>query len=360
MSPQVTVYGGGLAGLTCALLLARGGYRVTIVGAAQDGGPPYLVLNEPTVAILTHVWADPEATLLTGSHRLTGRRIQWGPGAETHTVPAPAVVIDRAGLLSALEQRLFQLTPHQVVRAEPADVPEPGQGSGQGSGHWTIEASAAAVTDRGPAVGRRCALVAQVPLSGEAQRTESWMTTAPDSWLYLAPINNRHALIQAMTPEPPPDPVEHLTALLAASPQHRWLAESPHQVAVVPAAPWLASAYCGPGRLQIGGAAVRFDPVSGSGAGHALRSALLAAAVIRGIDDGLPEDAALAHYTQRLRAAFHDHLSSCASHYRAAFDSPGWRAELNATQAALALGAQQLNGHHFEFALHGDKLVSLP
>src|SRR3954447_13075458 len=116
MSPQVTVYGGGLAGLTCALLLARGGYRVTVVGAAKDGGPPYLVLNEPTIAILTHVWADPEATLLAGSHRLTGRWIRWGPDVDAHTVPAPAVVIDRVGLLNAMEQRLFQLAPHRVVR----------------------------------------------------------------------------------------------------------------------------------------------------------------------------------------------------------------------------------------------------
>ena len=349
MPSEVTVHGAGLAGLTCSLLLARSGHRVTLVGAPPSSQPTDLVLNEPTMMVLTRVWGVPGDRLLASGHALTTRRIRWGPDAVEQSVPAPAVVVNAPQLLRSLERRLLRTERHRVVSTE---APEPDHGQ------WAIHATASRdSTTSCPPVGRRCALIAHAPLAHGVPATVSRMATTTESWLYLAPLGDGRTLIQAMTPAPPLDPVRYLAAELAAARLDGWLAEQPDRVSVVPAAPWLAPHHPTPGHVRIGGAALRLDPVSGAGAGHALRTAILAAAVIRGVNDGLPAATALDHYTQRLRAAFADHLASCTSYYRAAFTSAAWANELHATATALTTHAEPLRDRQFELTLRVDRLT---
>jgi hypothetical protein len=313
---RVAVHGAGLAGLTCALLAARDGFTVTLVGPPSAGPPTDLVLNEATIAVLTRVWDDPGERLLDGCHQLTGRSVRWGRDAAPVLVPAPAVVVNGPRLVAALEQRL----PDGVQRAEEAPPAD-----------WTVHASARPASN--PPVGRRVALVGHAPMPSTGV---SRMATTERGWVYLAPLGNGRGLVQAMTPVPPDDPAGFVAGEIEAAGLGGFVSEPPQQVTVVPAAPWLSRQRAEPGRIHVGGAVLRLDPVSGSGAGHAMRTAILAAAVIRGIRDGHPAADLLGHYHRRLGAAFHDHLAGCAAHYRAAFDSPDWTGELNITATALA------------------------
>jgi flavin-dependent dehydrogenase len=318
---RVAVHGAGLAGLTCALLAARDGFTVTLVGTPS--APADLVLNEATIAVLTRVWDDPEERLLDGGHQLTGRSVRWGRDAAPVQVPASAVVVDGQRLVDALEQRL----PTAVRRAEVAPAAD-----------WTVRA---AVRPAGnPPVGRRVLLAGHAPMPSTAV---SRMATTGRGWVGVVPVGNGRGLVQAMTPVPPEDPAGFLAEEIEAAGLGGFVTEPPPQVTVMPAAPWLSRQRAEPGRLHIGGAVLRLDPVSGSGAGHALRTAILAAAVIRGIRDGHPAADLLGHYHRRLGAAFHDHLTGCAVHYRAAFDSPEWTGELHITATALTGQAAQLD-----------------
>ncbi|MEU4695079.1 hypothetical protein [Actinoplanes sp. NPDC023714] len=346
---RVTVHGAGLAGLTCAALLARAGCRTTLTGGPSAGGPRHLVLNEPTVTVLTHVWGD---DVLAGSHALTTRRIRWGPGAAEQDLPAPAIVVDAPRLLAILDRRLTGVD--RLADPAPSDW-EVHTMAVHGAGG--TEATGGEEGAGGVAVGRRCAMVGYAPLAPGVPATACRMATTVDSWLYLTPLGDGRAMIQAMTPTPPPDPDGFLAAELDASGLGSLFAGPPERVTVVPAAPWLAEHRAQRGRLRIGGGVIRLDPVSGSGAGHALRTAVLAAAVITGIRDGLPADTALDHYARRLGAAFLDHLTACASHYRAAFDTAAWAEEVRVTEAAITTYAG--SPHGFGLTLHASSTVDL-
>jgi hypothetical protein len=320
---RVAVHGAGLAGLTCALLAARDGFAVTLAGPPAAAAPADLVLNEATIALLAGVWDDPDGRLLDGGHRLTGRSVRWGRDATPVEVAAPAVVVDGSRLVDALQQWL----PAGVRRAEVAP-----------SADWTVHAAARPAVN--PPVGRRVAVAGHAPMPATGV---SRMATTGRGWVRVVPCGDGIGLVQAVTPVPPDDPAGFLAEEIGAAGLGRWITTAPEQVTVVPAAPWLSRQRAEPGRIHVGGAVLRLDPVSGSGAGHALRTAILAAAVIRGIRDGRPAADLLGHYHRRLGAAFHDHLAGCAAHYRAAFGSPEWLGELHITATALAGHAAQLH-----------------
>jgi hypothetical protein len=312
MINRVAVHGAGLAGTTCALLLARAGFSVTLTGPSL---PEELVLNEAALAVFTQVWADPR--LLDGGHRLTGRWVRWGSDADPVEVAAPAVVL--AGT-KMLEQRL----PAEVRREETTEAPA----------DWTIHASARPASN--PPVGRRVAVVGHVPLvDGGTSR----MATTQRGWVQIVPLGDGHGVVRAVAPVP----TEDLAGELAETGLDEWVTEPPRQVTVVPAAPWLARQRAEPGRIHIGGAVLRLDPVSGSGAGHALRTAILAADALRDVRDGKPVTDVLGHYHRRLGVAFHRHLYGCAAHYQTAFDSADWLGELHITATALTGQAAQLH-----------------
>ncbi len=320
---RVAVHGAGLAGLTCALLAARDGFAVTLVGPPSATAPVDLVLNQATIAVLTGVWDDPDGRLLDGGHRLTGRSVRWGRDAAPVEVAAPAVVVDESRLVDALQQWL----PAGVRRAETAPTAD-----------WTVHASARPASN--PPIGRRVAVTGHAPMpAGDVSR----LATTGRGWVRVVPRGDGTGLVQAMTPVPPDDPAGFLSEEIESAGLGGWITAPPEQVTVVPAAPWLARQRAEPGRIHVGGAVLRLDPVSGSGAGHALRAAILAAAVIRGIRDGRPAADLLGHYHRRLGAAFHDHLAGCAAHYRAAFDSAAWLGELHITATALTGHAAQLH-----------------
>jgi hypothetical protein len=93
---------------------------------------------------------------------------------------------------------------------------------------------------------------------------------------------------------------------------------------------------CGPLWLACGSAAMSFDPLCGEGAGHALREALLAAAVIRGAAKGYSVETLVAHYNTRLMQGFLRHLQVCLPFYQDGGHSEFWETEAEALKSGIA------------------------
>jgi len=69
--------------------------------------------------------------------------------------------------------------------------------------------------------------------------------------------------------------------------------------------------------------------------GNAVREAILALAVVEAILDGADVKAALAHYRQRLLAAFARHLHLCRELYLSGRSGPWWDHQIDAAQRGL-------------------------
>ena len=101
-----------------------------------------------------------------------------------------------------------------------------------------------------------------------------------------------------------------------------------------------------------------FDPICGDGTANAVREAILASAVIRGMAEGGARERLLAQYRRRLTVGMQKHLALCAEYYRSGGNGLWWQAELEAMRdgfvwcgdelAALADGQFRLRGFELE------------
>jgi hypothetical protein len=99
-----------------------------------------------------------------------------------------------------------------------------------------------------------------------------------------------------------------------------------------------------------------FDPLCGDGTAHAVREAILAAAVIR----AAAKDDVLAHYQARLTVGFRRHLALCQGFYTSGGDGPWWRRELDAIQQGIAWCDRRLTAHgDFRYQLRDFELHPL-
>ncbi|MFD5408929.1 hypothetical protein [Streptomyces nojiriensis] len=319
----MAIAGSGLAELTCAWLLVGRGHRIRLAAPVPGAGVRRpLLLTGPTLELLRSVWGD---GLLDDAWELTHRRVRWGAAARFARFAQAGRVVDGAVLAARMRERL-----------EARPMPDAG-----GPVRWTVTAQA---VDGTPAAhqtrGRRRLLTGTAPLrAGRDERTAVLDTTGL-GWIHLTPLGAGDCLVQAMVPGPAEDPAGLLTRLLAESaPGGDVLRRPPRTVAAIPAAPRLHPAPALPpadepssGRLTVGAGAIRYDPLSGTGTAQALRTAVLAAAVIDAEAGGTPAAALCGHYTARLRAAFAEHLSACAGLYGSAFAPAAWQDELDSAR----------------------------
>lgn len=327
----VAIAGSGLAELTCAWLLVGRGHRIRLAApaSAPGAGARPLLLTEPTLELIDCLWGG---GLLDDAWSLTHRQVRWGAGARTTRFAQSARVVDGAGLAARIRERLG---------SRPLDAGGPAR--------WTVTARA----PDGPLVqqtlGRRQLLAGTASLrAGRCERTATLDTTGL-GWLQLTPLGSGDCLVQAMVPGPAEDPAWLLAQLLAESEAGGVLSRPPRTAAAIPAAPRLHLSPALPptdaspsGLLTVGSGAIRYDPLSGTGTAQALRTAILAAAVIDADADGTPAAALCWHYTVRLRAAFAEHRGSCAELYGSTFTSGAWQDELDAARLSPALRASQL------------------
>ncbi len=309
----VAVAGSGLAELTCARLLAGRGHRFSLAPQppAPAGSRP-LLLNGPTLDLLDSLWG---AGLLDGTWELAYRHVTWG-GRPAERFPQAARVVDGTVLAGRMRERLG-----------------PGHPGGE-EPLWTVTAEAPDAGHR--RWGRRKLLAGTAPLRPGADERTARLATTALGWVHLTPLGAGRCLAQAMVPGPAADPAALLARLLDRTGLRPLLHLPPRTAVAVPAAPRLHPAPARPpadgtgGLLTVGAGALRCDPLSGTGTAQALRTGILAAAVIDAAATGTPAAALCTHYAARLHAAFREHLRSCARLYTPAFPDPAWQDELAA------------------------------
>ncbi|MGH3915934.1 MAG: NAD(P)/FAD-dependent oxidoreductase [Pseudonocardiaceae bacterium] len=330
---EIVVAGRGLAALTCALLLARQDRRVRIIGP-ETTGRRWLILPEAVAELLGEVWGS-EVGVLDAAWSVPRRHVRWGDNDRQY-VPAPSHALDGAALNQRLAAYLARNCGDQVrfdhrtpLSANPIPPGDPADG------RWLITATPVPDSARFGVVGRRHIITAEARITPTCDSATCRMETSSQGWVYLAPVGKELALVQAMVPGPVHRPVRLLSDLLGQTGLGAQLAEPPARASVVRAAPALLAPPCGPGWLAVGAAAIQFDPLSGSGAAQAVRTAILATAAIDAIDRGHCAQDVLDHYAARLHTAFTVHLRSCLDRYGATFPGEAWQDEVDATALAL-------------------------
>jgi flavin-dependent dehydrogenase len=324
---EVAILGTGLAALSCAALLVRHGARVVLTESDHDGGGPRpLVLSESAVDLIRDVHETP-----VNGWRLDRREVRWGQRARSVTVDAPALVVDGAALNRQLAARVTRSG--NTVR-----IDSTGELERPHAGRWSV---CSITLDGGTSLsaGRRHVISGEAPLTSRADPRTALVRSGPTSWVHLAPVGPRTAVVQAMVPGPVADPASVLEAQVGETGLADMIERAPPVAVAVPAAPRLQSPLRDDWWLSVGNAAARLDPLSGSGVLHALRTAVLGAAVIDAVDRGMSRRETGGHFANRIHQSFRDHLSRLLTLYSRASFEHTWQDELDTTALALrALG----------------------
>ena len=282
----VEIRGDGIAAWCCARLLATSGIEFSIERGTSKRRP-WILISDPVQRLLCEIVCD--ADLFRGVPRIRRRNVRWG-GRET-CVEHSASIVDESSFLD----RLWGALP--AVRG--AERPS----------------LAVVCESRGLQqipFGSRMARVARVRLRGA--REECWIESFEDGWLFLIAADGEIGSLIMVG-----------SAALDAS---QWIA--PHIAEVletqepVAAYPRILDPLFGPDWIACGSAAMGLDPLCGDGSGHAVREAILAAAVVRGGVEAEMMD----HYQARLRIAFERHVSLCRGFYVSGNSGPWWDREI--------------------------------
>jgi hypothetical protein len=327
------VLGSGVAALCSALILARHGWRVDLHDGDSSAGPR-LVLNATTVQLVNQLFGE-NIALWPEAHALRGRYVRWDAAAGERFFGEPATVISSQVLGRRLRERVLGTTDRIAVASAGA---EKGRAEPLAGDRWVIAARGRSAAGSGYRNWlRRCVLSADVAC--DAATSSAFTEATTDGWLFLFPHAPGMATLQAMVADVAADPAAQIAAMLAETtliaPRLR---ETPRTATVARAAPRLRDDLCRSGWIAVGNEALSLDPLCGDGTGHALREAILAAAVVRWIEDGLPAAEALDHYRNRLQRTLAAHLRACAAFYGEVRFAGAWDAEI----AAMEKGTRDL------------------
>jgi hypothetical protein len=319
----VIIRGGGVAAYCCAHLLNKAGFRIDLE-LLDRPRLPVILLGDQALALIRDIFDRPG--LFSNEPRIRKRIVAWGSGARPVAVEHSAVIVSEETLLDAIRPVLWpagsQDAPWTILATRPLPAP-------------TVE----------HCFGSRTASARQVTLKEGSEPAACWIESLPEGWLFLVP----GWLLSVGAPA---------EALLASS---EMIASQISNIAgssgEFPAYARIASPLCGPGWLACGTAAMAFDPICGDGTAHAVREAILASAVIRGLAGGGNLDHLLAHYQARLTAGFRRHLMVCRQFYLSGGSGPLWRRELDAIDQGLRWSDAKLGAHaSFRYQLRGFEL----
>ena len=311
------IVGGGISGASTAASLARFGWRVRISAAPARARHP-IALNGPARFILERIWGP---DLLAGlpHHRLARRVIIWDRTARQ--IEDATIVVDAP----ALAQRMATQAAATGVSLDETFHVEPAS--------WTVIA-----TGRGAAGGEilsggtRVAVTAPVALAATADSDALLIEAGPKGWVACVPTNSTDGVLFASAPATTATPEEAFDGLVAGTRAVRQaIAAVTGPCAVLEAAPRLRyPPHNGATTVFVGDAAIAFDPVSGDGAGVALRTAHLAASLAEAFVRGTKLEALHSFYSYRLTRAMSVHIHGLLSLYaEPAFDL-SWSSELAA------------------------------
>lgn len=324
---SVVIHGEGVAACCCAYLLKQAGFRVA-VKRSERLRLPAILLSDMALALIQGVFGD---LSFDESHPIRSRVVAWGPDARSVTVDHSARVVSEQGLLAKLWSRV-DLDDH-------------------GDGDWTVFSSRplppGGIEQR---FGIRGASVLQVRLKDGSDFAACCIESLENGWLFLIPNAPGTAFVLAIG-----DLAESLldsSRLIAAQ-----IAERGPASGEFPAHPRILSNLCGDGWLACGTAAMAFDPICGDGTSHAVREAILAAAIIQAAANGENPAELRSHYRTRLLAGFGRHLALCSQFYKTGHTGPWWASELKSLEEGMAWCGNQLgNRRDFRYQLNGFEL----
>jgi flavin-dependent dehydrogenase len=339
---KVLVIGNGIAGLSCARLLANRGWEIEVWGENQLTAPT-LILNQIACNLLQDIWQlDP--SFWNSWHRLYERRVCWGGDGEFSSMDEPSVVINGKSLSDRLGENLLAQHHHQV-QFHKLPVKIDNLGDFQREFAWIVDAGgrqSAIAQQLGSghrySFGDRCILSQEVQLTNSTPEDIYWIETVPQGWLFLAPLGNKRAILQVMVPVISGADSNLLVTLLKQT-RHiqEYISKISESIAIFAAFPQILRPLSGNKHLAVGDAAFSVDPISGDGTGYAMRGAILATSVIDAIASGLSRSDCLQHYTLRLEKAFDAHLQQCLEYYLKGFTSSLWQREIERMQKARQL-----------------------
>lgn len=321
--PMVEVRGDGLAACACAALLRRKGFPVFVdrdtVNRDRRAALPAILVNQATQSLLSDIFADRD--LFEGLRRINRRIVAWGHGAPV-VIPHSAVVLSEQALLDALWNRV-----------------DAGASTGGDAPAWIVAGSRGhRISTEEKTFGSREAIATPVELTPAAERDAFWIESVPSGWLFLLPVGlypaeESRAMLIAVGNEPQRLLEESCVIRKAIVGE---LGGEEGSARRVVCSPRIGGTLAGPGWLACGTAAMSFDPISGEGAGHAAREAILAAAAIGGVTRGLPAERLVSHYTARLMAGFERHLEICLKFYEQARSGAWWDREIELLREGIA------------------------
>jgi hypothetical protein len=320
----VIIRGDGVAASCCAYLLSKAGFQIDPQPVARTR-LPVILLGEQSLALIRDIFDQPG--LFADLPRIRKRVVAWGPGAKPIQVEHSAVVVSEELLLESIR---------------PALIPN-------GDSDWTIYAApplpSAAVQHH---FGSRTASAAPVKLAENSDPAACWIESLESGWLFL--VSGWLLSVGA-----PAETLLSGSCVVAA--QITSIAASSGQF---PAYARIASPLCAPGWLACGTAAMAFDPICGDGTAHAIREAILAAAVIRALAKGGSAGDLLLHYEARLIAGFRRHLMLCGQFYATGGAEGIWKTELDAIQRGIQWCETRLSAHSsFRYQLRGFELEAV-
>jgi hypothetical protein len=328
----VLIRGDGVAGCCCAYLLRQAGIRAVLERSTRPQLPAVL-LSEAAIALLADVFGRKD--LFRSLPRIRSRVVAWGPEATTVCLPHSAVVVSEQTLLDSLRPEEAEEAAAKVKFRVIASRPLPPGPVEQRFGSRMARSFAVTLRE---GTGPGC-----------------WTEATVDGWLFLIGNGNGRGWLLSVGGADP-----EKSCVVAEQIAH--LGEPKGEF---PAFPRIITPLCGRSGeseawLACGTAAIAFDPLCGDGTAHAVREAILAAAVIRALYAGAQADAILAHYEARLTAGFQRHLAACLDFYCAGGTGPWWKAELSALNRGLTWCAERrshLPG--FRYRLNGYQLEAV-
>jgi len=330
---KITIRGDSAAAWCCAHLLTRAGFK-----PALDRIPrprlPAIMLSEAALTMMRDVFERPD--LFHAAPRITRRVVSWGTNAEPVAFDHNAVVVSERELLSELEQGMELL-------AEPVE----------GESDFAICASRPLPAETiEHCFGSRIASAAEIRLKDASDSASCWIESLEDGWLFLIPNSAESGWLLSVGC--PLEAIQERSRLIAGR-----IASMSGLSGRFPASPRIVSPLCGVGWLACGTAGMAFDPICGDGTAHAVREAILAAAVVRAIAAGGDTNELLCHYEARLTAGFRRHLAASLDFYRSGNSGPWWDKELEFLERGLEWSAGKLRrSGEFRYRLNGFDLRS--
>ncbi|HYA18247.1 MAG TPA: hypothetical protein VEF06_12310 [Bryobacteraceae bacterium] len=334
---RVVIRGNSVAAWCSVHLLKQSGLAPVFCPAGRPGVPA-IMLSDPALALIRDIFGN--RSLFASAHPIHHRVVQWGPAANALTLDHSAVVVSEAELLDAFGEAV---TTGQTP--PPAD--------------FTIFAArplAADVTEH--RFGTRVAAAAKISLKDPADSNSCWIESLEEGWLFLIPNATGSGWLLSVGPAPE-------AALAKSRLIGSRIASIEPAAGHFPTAPRIVDPLggvteSGSAWLACGTAALAFDPLCGDGTAHAVREAILASAVVRGVAKGADPRALLAHYQARLTAGFCRHLAASLDFYRTGETTPWWQGERAALETGLAWCTARMREYGpFRYQLNNLDLVPL-